>query len=123
MVFLQFVPFIVLLIAANLAVRASGWRVVTYVLLSLFNIALIFFGFIFLILPTLLAAQPTNPLNDMPFQPRWAELSLCCLLYTSDAADERSSVDLGGRRIIKKKKHTAHYEVHPTNTYSKNRHR
>ena len=32
-----------------------------------------------------------------------------CLLYTSDAADERSSVDLGGRRIIKKK--TAH-ELH-----------
>ena len=27
-----------------------------------------------------------------------------CLLYTSDAADERSSVDLGGPRIIKKKK-------------------
>ena len=27
-----------------------------------------------------------------------------CLLYTSDAADERSSVDLGGRRIIKKQK-------------------
>ena len=29
---------------------------------------------------------------------------LHCLLYTSDAADERSSVDLGGRRIINKKK-------------------
>ena len=28
---------------------------------------------------------------------------MTCLLYTSDAADERSSVDLGGRRIIKKK--------------------
>ena len=27
-----------------------------------------------------------------------------CLLYTSDAADDRISVDLGGRRIIKKKK-------------------
>ena len=27
-----------------------------------------------------------------------------CLLYTSDAADERSSVDLGGSRIITKKK-------------------
>ena len=27
-----------------------------------------------------------------------------CLLYTSDAAHERSSVDLGGPRIIKKKK-------------------
>ena len=27
-----------------------------------------------------------------------------CLLYTSDAADERSRVDLGGRRTINKKK-------------------
>ena len=35
-----------------------------------------------------------------------------CLLYTSDAADERSSVDLGGRRIIKKK----------TNTHNNRRH-
>ena len=32
-------------------------------------------------------------------------LTYLCLLYTSDAADERSSVDLGGRRIIKKKKY------------------
>ena len=29
-------------------------------------------------------------------------LYLHCLLYTSDAADEEDSVDLGGRRIIKK---------------------
>src|SRR5678815_6057707 len=29
------------------------------------------------------------------------ERAQSCLLYTSDAADERSSVDLGGRRIIK----------------------
>eukprot|EP00825_Cyclidium_porcatum_P005697 TRINITY_DN12790_c0_g1_i2.p2 TRINITY_DN12790_c0_g1~~TRINITY_DN12790_c0_g1_i2.p2 ORF type:complete len:144 (+),score=24.99 TRINITY_DN12790_c0_g1_i2:79-510(+) len=28
----------------------------------------------------------------------------CCLLYTSDAADDMQCVDLGGRRIIKKKK-------------------
>ena len=36
---------------------------------------------------------------------RWIEMGVSplCLLYTSDAADERSSVDLGGRRIIKKK--------------------
>ena len=27
-----------------------------------------------------------------------------CLLYTSDAADEEDSVDLGGPRLIKKKK-------------------
>eukprot|EP00658_Telonema_sp_P-2_P035023 TRINITY_DN25523_c0_g1_i6.p1 TRINITY_DN25523_c0_g1~~TRINITY_DN25523_c0_g1_i6.p1 ORF type:complete len:172 (-),score=24.01 TRINITY_DN25523_c0_g1_i6:36-551(-) len=32
------------------------------------------------------------------------EISDTCLLYTSDAADEEDSVDLGGRRIIKKKK-------------------
>ena len=31
------------------------------------------------------------------------ELIELCLLYTSDATDERSSVDLGGRGIIKKK--------------------
>ena len=29
-----------------------------------------------------------------------------CLLYTSDAADERASGDLGGRRVIKKKHKT-----------------
>ena len=28
-------------------------------------------------------------------------LGLCCLLYTSDAADDLLCVDLGGRRIIK----------------------
>ena len=27
---------------------------------------------------------------------------VACLLYTSDAADDRGCVDLGGRRIIKK---------------------
>ena len=35
-----------------------------------------------------------------------------CLLYTSDAADERSSVDLGGRRIIKKKKNQSNSVTH-----------
>ena len=39
-------------------------------------------------------------------QMRW---TITCLLYTSDAADERSSVDLGGRRIIKKKKNKQNY--------------
>eukprot|EP00658_Telonema_sp_P-2_P011120 TRINITY_DN14229_c0_g1_i1.p1 TRINITY_DN14229_c0_g1~~TRINITY_DN14229_c0_g1_i1.p1 ORF type:complete len:207 (-),score=30.11 TRINITY_DN14229_c0_g1_i1:50-670(-) len=39
----------------------------------------------------------------------WGTTRFCnechtCLLYTSDAADEEDSVDLGGRRIIKKKK-------------------
>src|SRR5664280_2453386 len=32
----------------------------------------------------------------------WRAQDLACLLYTSDAADEEDSVDLGGRRIIKK---------------------
>ena len=42
--------------------------------------------------------------QKVPFQNFTNEENLGCLLYTSDAADERSSVDLGGRRIIKKKK-------------------
>ena len=41
---------------------------------------------------------------------RWPEIAQSehCLLYTSDAAAERSSVDLGGRRIIKKKTDRRH---------------
>ena len=34
-----------------------------------------------------------------------------CLLYTSDAADDLLCVDLGGRRIIKKRVETALFEV------------
>src|SRR5680860_627177 len=34
------------------------------------------------------------------------DLAQLCLLYTSDAADDLLCVDLGGRRIIKKKKNT-----------------
>ena len=33
------------------------------------------------------------------------EQALSCLLYTSDAADDLPCVDLGGRRLLKKKKH------------------
>src|SRR5678816_3811785 len=45
-----------------------------------------------------------NPKNEY-FWDIYSQQSIrTCLLYTSDAADERSSVDLGGRRIIKKKK-------------------
>ena len=42
-----------------------------------------------------------------------------CLLYTSDAADERSSVDLGGRRIIKKKNTTQKKKKTKENNYHK----
>src|SRR5665648_664011 len=37
------------------------------------------------------------------FYPWVHQVYYLCLLYTSDAADEEDSVDLGGRRIIKKK--------------------
>ena len=54
--------------------------------------------------------QPGHPLDGRPAQVHAHHLDYVlagfvgfCLLYTSDAADERSSVDLGGRRIIKKK--------------------
>ncbi len=76
MVFLQFLPFILILAVANLAIRSNGWRVVAYLLLVIFDVALLFFGAMFLILPTLLAAQPDNPLAQMPFTPRWTALGL-----------------------------------------------
>ena len=41
-----------------------------------------------------------------------------CLLYTSDAADERSSVALGGRRIIKKTQQTALQRTSTSKQYS-----
>ena len=49
---------------------------------------------------------PDAPRKIVPIPPSVTcnTLYSFCLLYTSDAADERSSVDLGGRRIIKKKK-------------------
>ena len=40
-------------------------------------------------------AEPTDATNRL-----WGN----CLLYTSDAADEEDSVDLGGRRVIEQKK-------------------
>ena len=47
--------------------------------------------------------QVNSPQLEGPDAGRVGDVGVC-LLYTSDAADERSSVDLGGRRIIKKKK-------------------
>ena len=44
-----------------------------------------------------------------------------CLLYTSDAADERSSVDLGGRRIIKKKNMSSIRNCTSIQTYKKDK--
>src|SRR5678815_1594152 len=37
--------------------------------------------------------------NGVPMAQNRLSYNLACLLYTSDAADERSSVDLGGRRM------------------------
>src|SRR5665648_956675 len=45
-----------------------------------------------------------NTNQDRKFAVTYNSMNSFCLLYTSDAADEEDSVDLGGRRIIKKKK-------------------
>ena len=51
--------------------------------------------------------NPKSPISEayriLRTNIQFSSLDKPCLLYTSDAADERSSVDLGGRRIIKKK--------------------
>src|SRR5678815_796998 len=44
------------------------------------------------------ASIARNCQRALPHVRAWAEEYRDCLLYTSDAADERSSVDLGGRR-------------------------
>ena len=41
-----------------------------------------------------------------------------CLLYTSDASGERYSVDLGGRRIIKKKKGSQPTHIYQNRRYT-----
>ena len=48
-------------------------------------------------------SSDTMEIKRMFVLPQNRGKGIACLLYTSDAADERSSVDLGGRRIIKKK--------------------
>ena len=58
-----------------------------------------------------IAQQDTDTIRTLQFQAietgeaTWAHWgdSPNCLLYTSDAADDLLCVDLGGRRIIKKK--------------------
>eukprot|EP00658_Telonema_sp_P-2_P054684 TRINITY_DN43504_c0_g1_i1.p1 TRINITY_DN43504_c0_g1~~TRINITY_DN43504_c0_g1_i1.p1 ORF type:complete len:333 (-),score=76.23 TRINITY_DN43504_c0_g1_i1:89-1087(-) len=53
--------------------------------------------------------EPSNaPPSYRSRFPRVRVRVISCLLYTSDAADEEDSVDLGGRRIIKKKKKYDH---------------
>ena len=42
-----------------------------------------------------------------------------CLLYTSDAADELLCVDLGGRRILQKKKCTTVTRTGQTDSHSR----
>ena len=57
----------------------------------------------------LLRRVEIEPATLNVFQEASQQVVAACLLYTSDAADERSSVDLGGRRIIKKKKNEDHF--------------
>eukprot|EP00825_Cyclidium_porcatum_P006844 TRINITY_DN13429_c0_g1_i1.p1 TRINITY_DN13429_c0_g1~~TRINITY_DN13429_c0_g1_i1.p1 ORF type:complete len:161 (-),score=15.23 TRINITY_DN13429_c0_g1_i1:4-486(-) len=71
-------------------------------------------------------------------RPVFSIFLICCLLYTSDAADDMQCVDLGGRRILQKKNkntqqqnkatqqhktppthqhaHQTHTHIHPTHT-------
>eukprot|EP00658_Telonema_sp_P-2_P082657 TRINITY_DN8781_c0_g1_i4.p1 TRINITY_DN8781_c0_g1~~TRINITY_DN8781_c0_g1_i4.p1 ORF type:complete len:277 (+),score=35.15 TRINITY_DN8781_c0_g1_i4:52-882(+) len=50
------------------------------------------------------SSRDDRPYHHFPERCWGVEHREICLLYTSDAADEEDSVDLGGRRIIKNKK-------------------
>src|SRR5665811_2610778 len=52
------------------------------------------------LVPTIVGLTTLNS----AFQSGMGMVNDICLLYTSDAADDLTRVDLGGRRIIKKKK-------------------
>src|SRR5664279_1418036 len=54
--------------------------------------------------PNFVVSYPIATLNMPAWFAEGTAQNMSCLLYTSDAADEEDSVDLGGRRIIKKKK-------------------
>eukprot|EP00831_Metopus_contortus_P003789 TRINITY_DN11394_c0_g1_i2.p3 TRINITY_DN11394_c0_g1~~TRINITY_DN11394_c0_g1_i2.p3 ORF type:complete len:103 (+),score=35.85 TRINITY_DN11394_c0_g1_i2:260-568(+) len=56
-----------------------------------------------LALVLILTAVMTGPISTMRHQIPHVLCVDTCLLYTSDAADDTPCVDLGGRRIIKKK--------------------
>eukprot|EP00831_Metopus_contortus_P012053 TRINITY_DN1483_c0_g1_i1.p4 TRINITY_DN1483_c0_g1~~TRINITY_DN1483_c0_g1_i1.p4 ORF type:complete len:115 (+),score=15.01 TRINITY_DN1483_c0_g1_i1:535-879(+) len=58
---------------------------------------LFFIGLLSLFVIILMAINVHSIVNQLT-------LYCSCLLYTSDAADDTPCVDLGGRRIIKKKK-------------------
>ena len=47
--------------------------------------------------------QENNASKDMFYEEQKRDKIKACLLYTSDAADDMQCVDLGGRRIIKKR--------------------
>ena len=62
--------------------------------------------FFFLMLPVFLSMKEQKDQSVAAFKGSDFELKDMnnnCLLYTSDAADDTPCVDLGGRRIIKKK--------------------
>src|SRR5665811_2338199 len=61
---------------------------------------------LFLFLATMITSSFRNVRIDLTYvgAAELGEHLYVCLLYTSDAADDLTRVDLGGRRIIKKKK-------------------
>ncbi len=76
MVFVQFVPFIVILLLANFAERRGEplFRVLTYLALAVINLALIFFGVLALAAGLVLANTQENVMATMPIQPQWLPL-------------------------------------------------
>ena len=51
--------------------------------------------------------------GDLEDQRLLADVAMACLLYTSDAADAILCVDLGGRRLLKKKNQTQLTKITP----------
>ena len=92
-----FALIIALILSASYLVK-GGFRSNVYA--DAFQFFVMFAGFIVIVI---VSATSFGGFEFLQTNLPSSHLSITCLLYTSDAADERSSVDLGGRRIIKKK--------------------
>ena len=92
--------FISYMVSKNASVMALMPPAFTFAA-PVFAFGLVAFGFLGMG-PVTIAVDSFGPVSDNAQS--IYELSMICLLYTSDAADDLLCVDLGGRRIIKKKK-------------------
>ena len=102
-----------LMLIPELVLRGEVWRLVTYIFIPPdTSIIWILFTLYFYYMVGIALEQEWGSFRFNIFY-FTGMIGTTCLLYTSDAADDLLCVDLGGRRILKKKKTKTYRQ--PTN--------